>query len=345
MRVSELAYWNRAPGPPQALVADRAVRLRAGTISLVVAALIFAVKFVGYQVTGSTAILSDALESVVNIVAALFTLGSLAIASRPADESHPYGHGKVEFLSSGFEGGLIAFAALVIVYQAGQALLFGGEVKSIEEGLVLVIVAGFANALLGFFLVRAGRRTHSPAIEADGQHVLTDFWTSAGVVVGLVLVRITGVQALDALVAIAIGGNLAIVGVRLLRRAVGGLLDESDRGLLAKLTSVIQAVRHPGVIAVHRLRAIRSGGVAHVDAHVVVPRFWSVSEAHDFSDVFELEIVDGIGQAAECIFHLDPCRSVYCRSCRVEPCPVRARAFVEEQDWSLETLTGEAPEE
>jgi cation diffusion facilitator family transporter len=345
MRASELAYPPRVPETPQAVVGDRAVRLRAGTISLVAAALIFAVKFVGYQLTGSTAILSDALESVVNIVAALFTLASLAIASRPADESHPYGHGKVEFLSSGFEGGLIAFAALVIVYQAAQALWFSRRVTSIEEGLVLVIGAGFANALLGYFLVRAGRRMHSPAIEADGQHVLTDFWTSAGVVVGLALVRITGVQALDPLVAIALGANLAIVGARLLRRAVGGLLDESDRGLLANLTSVIQTVRHPGVIAIHRLRAIRSGGVAHIDAHVVVPRFWSVSEAHDFSDGFELEIVNGIGQDAECIFHLDPCRSVYCRSCRVEPCPVRAHAVVEDRNWSLQTLTGEAPEE
>jgi cation diffusion facilitator family transporter len=345
MPVSDLAYSNRVPDAPQAVVADRAIRLRAGTISLVVAVLIFAAKFVGYQLTGSTAILSDALESVVNIVAALFTLASLAIASRPADESHPYGHGKVEFLSSGFEGGLIAFAALLIVYQAGQALWFGQQIMSIEKGLVLVIVAGFANALLGYFLVRAGRRMHSPAIEADGQHVLTDFWTSAGVVVGLVLVRITGWQALDPLVAIALGGNLAIIGARLLRRAVGGLLDESDRGLLAKLTSVIQAVRHPGGIAIHRLRAIRSGGVVHVDAHVVVPRFWSVSDAHDFSDGFELEIVNGIGQDADCIFHLDPCRSVYCRSCRVEACPVRAHGFVRDRDWSLETLTSEAQEE
>lgn len=345
MRASELAYPHRMHDTPLAVVADRAVRLRAGTISLVIGTLIFGAKFVGYQLTGSTAILSDALESIVNIVAALFTLVSLAIASRPADESHPYGHGKVEFLSSGFEGGLIAFAALVIVYQSAEALWFGHQLMSIEAGLALVIGAGTANALLGYFLLRAGRRTNSPAIEADGQHVLTDFWTSAGVVVGLVLVRITGWQALDPLVAIALGGNIAIVGVKLLRRAVGGLLDESDRGLLAKLTAVIHAVRSPGVIAVHRLRAIRSGGVAHVDAHVVVPRFWSVSEAHDFADGFELELVHGIGQDAECIFHLDPCRSVYCRNCRVGRCPVRADDFVEDRDWSLQTLTGEAPDE
>ena len=345
MRVSEVAYSHRVPATPQAVVVDRARRLRAGAISLIVAGLVFTAKFIGYQLTGSTAILSDALESIVNIVAALFTLASLAFASRPADESHPYGHGKIEFLSSGFEGGLIAFAALIIMYQAGEAFWFGNQLRAIDHGLVLVIGAGLANALLGFFLVRVGRRTHSPAIEADGQHVLTDFWTSAGVVVGLVLVRLTGWQELDPLVAIAVGGNLAIVGARLTRRAVGGLLDESDRPLLAKLTSVIQQVRTPGVIAIHRLRAIRSGGAAHFDAHVVVPRFWSVAQAHDFSDGFELAIQKGVGQDAECIFHLDPCRSVYCPTCHVEPCPVRAHPFVSDRDWSLQAVTGEAPDE
>ena len=215
---------------------------------------------------------------------------------------------------------------------------------AIDVGLLIVLGAGVANALLGYFLLRTGRRAHSPAIEADGQHVLSDFWTSAGVIVGLALVRVTGWQPFDPLVAIAVGGNLAIVGVRLLRRAVGGLLDESDPGLLAKLTSVIQAVRMPAVIAIHRLRAIRSGGVVHVDALVVVPRFWSVAQAHDFADGFELELVRGVDQEARCLFHLDPCRAAYCRSCRVDPCPVRAHAFAGDRDWSLETLIREAPE-
>jgi len=342
---NELAYSARLPEATQALAVDRPLRLRAGVISLGAAVLVFGAKFVGYQLTGSTAILSDALESIVNIAAALFTLASLAFASRPADESHPYGHGKIEFLSSGFEGGLIAFAASLIVYEAAQALWLGNQVMAIDVGLLIVLGAGIANALLGYFLVRTGRRMHSPAIEADGQHVLSDFWTSAGVIVGLALVRVTGWQRLDPLVAIAVGGNLGFVGVRLLRRAVGGLLDESDPGLLAKLASVIQAVRTPAVIAVHRLRAIRSGGVVHVDAHVVVPRFWSVSQAHDFADGFERQIVQSVDQEAECLFHLDPCRSAYCQSCGVDRCPVRAHAFIGDRDWSLETLVREAPEE
>jgi divalent metal cation (Fe/Co/Zn/Cd) transporter len=129
------------------------------------------------------------------------------------------------------------------------------------------------------------------------------------------------------------------------RRAVGGLLDESDEALLGELAAVIQSVREPAVIAIHRLRSFRSGGVAHIDAHVVVPCFWSVSQAHELSDRFELGVNEGIEQDAECIFHLDPCRTAYCERCRVEPCPVRAHPFVADRDWSLPTLTGEAPED
>ncbi len=343
MRVSELGFSHKQPPTADAALSDRALRLRAGIVSVVVAAGIFAAKFLAYQLTGSTAVLSDALESVVNIVAALFTLVSLGIASLPADENHPYGHGKVEFLSSGFEGGLIAFASLLIVYQAALALWTGQRVEAIEEGLVLVTAAGIANALLGYFLLRTGRRTNSPALEADGQHVLTDFWTSAGVIVGLVLVRVTGNATLDPLVAMVLGANLTWVGAKLLRRAVGGLLDESDPALLGRIADTIGGARTPGVIALHRLRAFRSGGAAHLDAQLVVPRFWPVSQAHEVANGFEESVIAGVGQDADFTLHLEPCRSVYCSGCRVEPCPVRAHAFAQERDWSQAALTGEPP--
>ena len=324
---------------------DRAVRVRAGAISLVVSIVLFGVKFVGWIVTGSTAFLSDALESVVNIVAALFTLVSLVVSARPADESHPYGHGKIEFLSSAFEGGLISFAALLIVYQAVQALLFGAAIREIDVGLALLAAAGIGNAVLGGYLLRTGRRERSPALEADGAHVLTDFWTTAGVLVGLVLVRITGIEAIDPLVAAGLGVNLAVVGARLVRGAVGGLLDESDRGLLTRIAEAVDRARMPGVVAIHRLRAIRVGGAVHVDAHLVVPRFWQVSAAHELAARFEEEVVRGVEGEAEHAFHLDPCRSFYCAGCPLEPCPVRADPFAGRTPVTLESLTGDPPPE
>ena len=319
--------------------------MRAGVFSLAVGLVLLGIKFVAYYRTGSQAILSDALESIVNIVTALFTVGALAVASRPADPSHPYGHGKVEFLSGGFEGGLIAFAALLIIYQAVISLWSGLELHAIEAGVVLVGIAGLGNALLGVFLVRSGRRMHSLALEADGLHVLSDFWTSVAVVVGLLLVRVTGWLILDPLLAIAVGVNLARTGAGLVRRAMGGLLDESEPELLGSLTRAIGEIQSPGIIGVHRLRAIRSGGLANIDAHLVVPRFWSVADGHDAANRFSEDVVHRVERDAGFIFHVDPCRPVYCPGCVVEPCPVRSSPFRALPDRSLEVLIGEPPKD
>ena len=168
------------------------IRLRAGLVSLVVSVLLLAAKYQAYRMTGSTAILSDALESIVNVVAAVFAIGGIVFAGRPADRNHPYGHGKIEFFSAAFEGGLISFAAVVILYEAVRGLFYGVEVRDLSAGFLIVLGAGLVNLALGWFLVRIGRRHQSLALVADGQHVLSDFWTSAGIVVGLLLLRLTG---------------------------------------------------------------------------------------------------------------------------------------------------------
>ena len=228
--------------------------------------------------SGSTAILSDALESIVNVVAALFALGGLVFAGRPADRNHPYGHGKIEFFSAAFEGGLIAFAAVLIIYQVVQSLISGIEVRRLEVGLLIVLAAGLVNLVLGWFLIRTGRRHESLTLVADGQHVLSDFYTSVGIVVGLLLVRATGIAWLDPLVAAIVALNLMWTGVRLVRQAAGGLLDEEDTVLLNRLLEVLRGHIGQGVIRVHHLRAIRAGRFNHVDAHLVVPEFWSLEQ-------------------------------------------------------------------
>ncbi|MDP2703534.1 MAG: cation diffusion facilitator family transporter, partial [Candidatus Rokubacteria bacterium] len=187
---------------------DARIRLRAGLISLVVAVLMLAAKYQAYRMTGSTAVLSDALESIVNVVAAVFALGGLLFAGRPADRNHPYGHGKIEFFSAAFEGGLIAFASVVIVYEVARSLLAGPEVRQISTGVLIVLGAGLVNLGLGWYLIRTGRRYQSLTLVADGQHVIADFWTSLGVVVGLLLVHLTGRAWLDPLVALLVALSL-----------------------------------------------------------------------------------------------------------------------------------------
>ena len=307
---------------------DLRVRLRAGTLSLVVGSALLAAKYFAYQLTGSTAILSDALESIVNVVAATFAIGGLVFAGRPADRSHPYGHGKIEFFSATFEGGLIAFAAVMIIYEASISLLHGNEVRQLDWGLAITAAAGAINLALGVFLVRTGRRSNSLTLVADGQHVISDFWTSAGVVVGLLLVRMTGIAWLDALVAAIVGVNLGFTGARLVRHAAGGLLDEEDTELLNKLIGALNAGMGPGIIRVHRLRAIRSGRFSHIDAHLVLPEFWPVLRAHDAADAFEHEVIGACGIEGEIVFHADPCRRLYCARCEISECPIRIEPFV-----------------
>jgi cation diffusion facilitator family transporter len=308
-------------------VAESRARVRAGLVSLVAGALILLAKFLAYGMTGSTAILSDALESIVNVVAAVFALGSIAFAAQPADRNHPYGHGKIEFVSAAFEGGLIAFAALVIVYEVIRALIHGVEVRALDYGMLVVAAAGLANLALGWYLVRAGRALRSAALEADGQHVLADSWTSGGIVVGLLLVRFTGLTWLDPVIAAVVALNLMWAGLRVVRRAFSGLLDEEDTPLLARLLAVLGNHMGQGVIRVHHLRAIRSGRFHHVDAHLVVPEFWSVEQAHELSESLAERVMADLGAEGELSFHTDPCHRAYCSMCDLDDCLVRREPF------------------
>jgi cation diffusion facilitator family transporter len=322
--------------PLVSIADDARVRLRAGLISLVVAVVLLAAKYSAYRLTGSTAILSDALESIVNVVAAVFALGGLVFAGRPADRNHPYGHGKIEFFSAAFEGGLIAFAAVLIMYEVAQSLMRGVEVQQLEAGLGIVFAAGVVNLLLGLFLVRTGRRHSSLTLVADGQHVLSDFWTSLGIVAGLILVRVTGLPWVDPVVAALVALNLMWTGVRLVRRAAGGLLDEEDTALLGRLLGVLQPHVGQGVIRIHHLRAIRAGRFHHVDAHLVVPEFWSVERAHELAETLAARVIKELGVEGELAFHTDPCHRIYCAMCDLDDCPVRREPFRARPSLTLE---------
>jgi cation diffusion facilitator family transporter len=314
-----------APGIPTE-AADRA-RLRAVAVSLAVSVLLLAAKYQAYLLTGSTAILSDALESIVNVVAAVFGLGGIIFAGRPADRNHPYGHGKIEFFSAAFEGGLIAFAAVLIVYEVILSLLRGPEVRAIDLGVTIVLGAGLVNLLLGWYLIRTGRKYESLTLIADGRHVLADFYTSAGIVIGLLLVRFTGIVWLDPVVAAVVALNLLWTGFRLVRQAAGGLLDEEDTALLDRLLEVLQPHLSQGVIRIHHLRAIRAGRFHHVDAHLVVPEFWSVERSHELAEDLAERLIKEVGVEGEMTLHTDPCHRVYCRMCDLDGCPVRREPF------------------
>jgi cation diffusion facilitator family transporter len=322
--------------PEVSVTEDAHIRLRAGLVSLVVSVVLLAAKYQAYRMTLSTAVLSDALESIVNVVAAIFGLGGLLFAGRPADRNHPYGHGKIEFFSAAFEGGLIAFASVLIVYEVLRSLIAGPELKQISTGILIVFGAGLVNLALGWYLIRTGRRYHSLTLIADGQHVISDFWTSVGVVVGLLLVHLTGLPWLDPLVALLVALSLMWTGWKLVRHAAGGLLDEEDPVLLSRVLNALQGYVGHGVIRIHHLRAIRAGRFHHVEAHLVVPEFWSVEQAHDVSEDVAARVIRDLGVEGEMVFHTDPCHRTYCSVCDLEGCPIRREPFLKVTPLTLE---------
>lgn len=312
-----------------------ATRLRAGRLALGTGILVLVVKLAAWWLTGSSAVLSDALESLVNVVAGALLLYSLYVAMRPADADHPYGHGKVEFFSAGVEGTLIGVAALVIAVEAIRDLVSGPTIRRVDLGLALVAAATVANAVVGWHLVRVGRRTHSLALVADGRHLLSDVVTSAGVVAGLAAVRVTGWEVLDPLVALGVASYILRIGLGLVRQAVGRLMDEAEPGLLRRMVDALERDREPWCIDAHSLRAWRSGRTQHVDLHLVVPRYFDADRLHEIGERVEGVMLEASGLPGEAIVHFDPCRPRHCPGCTVDPCPVRSAPFVARRKLDL----------
>ena len=323
---------------------SRKTRLRVVSLSIGAGLLILGLKYVAYLISGSTALLSDAIESVVNVVAAVFALGAVIFAEKPADREHPYGHGKIEHFSAAFEGGLIALAAVMIWWEAISALhaQFNGtfHMKELGKGLIINVVAGSLNGALGLFLIHMGKRHRSRAIEADGHHVLSDFWTTLGIGAALLLVKFTGILWLDPIMAMVVGTLLAITGFKLVHSSSQALLDMEDPILLQRLIEVINRVRPADVIAIHELRTLRSGRYTHVDIHMVIPEFYPISRGHDLADEFGKRVIDEAGLEGELHTHVDPCQRAWCRQCGVEPCAVRQAPRSEAGPITVESATG-----
>ena len=306
---------------------SRKLRLRVAILSIAAGLLILGLKYAAYLVSRSTALKSDAIESVVNVVAAVFALGAILFADKPADREHPYGHGKIEHFSAAFEGGLISLAAVLIAWEAVDALYhqWMGQValKDLGTGLVVNLVAGLLNGALGFFLLHMGRRLRSRALEADGHHVLSDFWTTLGLAIGLLAVKLTGLAWLDPLMALAVAVQLAFTGFKLVRSSSQALLDMEDPEVVARLVAAINAARPPEVLAIHEMRTLRAGRHTHVDIHVVIPEFYTIQRGHDLVEAFNTAVLEASGVEGEMHTHTDPCQRAWCRRCPLPDCPVR----------------------
>lgn len=300
--------------------------------------LLLGAKFTAYFLTHSNTILTDALESIINVAAGMFALYSLYLSSKPKDQDHPYGHGKVEFLSAGFEGVLIIIAGVVIISKSVVAFFHPRELEHLDWGLVIVVASGIINYALGFFLHKAGKDHGSLTLQADGEHLKSDAYSSAGILVGLILIYFTGWAWLDNVVAIIFGFVIIYTGVKLSRKSVAGIMDEADIEAIASIAKVLEDNRQTEWIDVHNLRIIQYGSKLHVDCHVTLPWYYTLEEAHRQVDKIDAVVESKHSSQTEFFIHTDPCISAQCKVCQIADCPVRQEAFKYKVEWTKETV-------
>ena len=260
-------------------------------MSIIVSVIVFGMKMAAWWATGSVGLLSDALESTVNIVAAVVALFALRTAMKPADAVHHFGRGKAEYFSASIEGFMILLAALIIVYTAIERIITPRELEQIGWGLTISTVAAMINGGAALILLRAGKQHRSPVLVADGKHLLTDVWTSVGVIVGVGLVVITGINRLDGVVALAVGLNIIVTGVNLLRSSTAGLMDKalSDEDHL-KIVDVLTKYESE-TVKFHALQTREAGRQRFISMHVLVPGAWTIQKGHDLSEELEADII------------------------------------------------------
>ena len=299
---------------------------------------LLAIKFTAYYLTHSVAVLTDALESIVNVVAGFIGLYSLYVAAKPRDKDHPYGHGKAEFLSAAIEGTMVCAAGAIIIYTAVKNLFYPVAIHKLDAGILLVAATAVINFLVGYISIRRGKRTNSLALIASGKHLQTDSYSTLGIIGGLLLIRVTGAQWIDAAVAILFGVIIIVTGYRIVRRSIAGIMDEADVEIISRMVGLLDAHRSVNWVDLHNLRVIKYGTVLHLDCHLTVPWYFNVHEAHREIDELSLQVRKEFGESLELFVHSDGCLYFQCSLCQKPDCPVRQHPFKERLTWTLDNI-------
>ncbi|MCP4745756.1 MAG: cation transporter [Desulfobacteraceae bacterium] len=314
-------------------------RLTVIIVSFALGVVLMAFKLLAFRLTHSSAVLSDALESIINIVASAFAAISVWMAAKPPDSRHPYGHGKIENFSAGFEGALIIIAAVGIFYTGIQHLLHPHKITHIKQGSVILISASLVNLLMGMLLIRMGRQTNSIALTADGKHLLADVYTTVGVLIGLGLTSWSGWIWIDGAVACLVGINILVTGGRLLMQSSARLMDASDPELLDHIAGLIQKHRSSNWVDIHQLRAWQAGSHVHIDLHLVLDGKASLEKTHQEAKALENMLINELQGEASVLVHTDPCDSSDCPVCRHTTCSTRSHTMKNKDQWDRKRLT------
>ncbi|HWB28332.1 MAG TPA: cation diffusion facilitator family transporter [Chitinophagaceae bacterium] len=299
---------------------------------------LFAAKLVAYYLTHSLAILSDALESIVNVLAGFIGLYSLYIVTKPRDEDHPYGHGKAEFVSAAAEGGLIVAAGILIAYETVLNIIHNHPIEKLDSGLILVGATALVNYAAGFICLQTGKKNKSLALQASGRHLQIDTYTTLAIIIALVIVLFTGLYWLDSVTAIVMSTIVVYNGYKIIRQSLAGIMDEADIELLKKLIVILNDNRKPNWIDIHNLRVIKYGSLLHIDCHVTLPWYLNLHESHKELDIISDLIKTEFGEVLEMFVHTDGCEPAGCPICIKSDCPVRQHPFERRVTWTLKNV-------
>ncbi len=296
--------------------------------------LLFLTKIIAYYFTHSLAILSDALESIVNVIAGFIGLYSLYIAAKPKDLEHPYGHGKAEFVSAAVEGGLIVAAGIMIIYETVANILRKEPVHQLDTGLWLIGATALLNFVAGTICLRLGKKNNSLALQASGKHLQIDTYSTLAIIAGLIIILFTKLYWLDKLIALVMSILIIYNGYKIIRSSLAGIMDEADMELLKKFIEVLNKNRSENWVDLHNLRVIKYGSLLHVDCHLTVPWYLNIHEAHREIDRLSLLIKQEFGDMIELFVHTDGCLPFSCRICN-KNCEHRKNGFEQKLEWTL----------
>ncbi|HQR91980.1 MAG: cation diffusion facilitator family transporter [Bacteroidetes bacterium 24-39-8] len=299
---------------------------------------LFVLKIAAYYFTHSMAILTDALESIVNVIAGFIGLYSLYVAAKPRDIDHPYGHGKAEFVSAAVEGGLIVAAGIMILYETIQNLIHENPLESLDTGLILIAITAVINYVAGTYCINLGKKNNSMALMASGKHLQVDTYSTAAIILGLGLMLLTKLYWLDKAIAGVMGLFIIYNGYKIIRSSLAGIMDEADMELLNKFIAVLNERKQENWIDLHNLRVIKYGSLLHVDCHFTVPWYLNVHEAHREIDALASLIQQEFGDRIELFVHTDGCLPFSCSICSKTDCTVRQHPFQHKIAWTMENL-------
>ncbi|WP_415325199.1 cation diffusion facilitator family transporter [Chryseobacterium sp. MMS23-Vi53] len=301
--------------------------------------ILFIGKIIAWKLTNSDAVFSDAMESIVNVISAFMGLYSLHLAAKPKDEDHPYGHGKVEFVTAGIEGALIAIAGVMIIYEGVHSILVGKVLAKLDLGIWIIAGTAVINYLLGYISIKKGEAENSLVLISSGKHLQSDTITTLGVVISLVVVYFTKIYWIDSVVALIFGGYIIFVGYKIVRKSLSGIMDEQDPDLLKQIIKVLEDNRRIEWIDVHNMKIQQFGANLHIDAHITLPWYYSLRDAHNEMEKMIILLAKNTKRSVEFNFHMDDCKPISCPVCQIADCPVREKDFVKRVKWTPENVT------